>query len=321
MSLGTNGGKKPSALRLSDDGAFPGLDDLPDDRLDVDDGDWVDLDRETDLVASLPAADQRERHTGRPRRRRRLLLSAVVMTVLAGAVWFGARSLSGGPGYSIDFSGRDGLVTNEYAYWNNRDPDRVVSDGLILTSGSLFRRAGRGWSGKVDRTPPDVLSVRTTDSAAFKMFTRSKAFGDARVGFRFRVISLGTDESANDWDGLHVLLRADLVDRFYAVSVFRSDGAVVIKRRSDVASDDAAAYRTLATEKAALSKGEWHRAEIITRNVDDGVTIEVRLDGKVAVAAFDVGQGGRPALVGQGQVGLRGDNTEFEIDDFSVDSL
>jgi hypothetical protein len=45
------------------------------------------------------------------------------------------------------FNVRDGLLTNEYRYWNHlpsRDP------GWQITSGSLFARGGRGWTGHPD---------------------------------------------------------------------------------------------------------------------------------------------------------------------------
>src|SRR5438552_2313443 len=37
------------------------------------------------------------------------------------------------------FDGPDGLITNEYAYWNFADPAAARSPGWDVTSGSLFR--------------------------------------------------------------------------------------------------------------------------------------------------------------------------------------
>jgi hypothetical protein len=84
-----------------------------------------------------------------------------------------------------DFSGADGLITNERVIDDHNSP-APVSPTWIVTSGSLLRRGGWGWTGVPDATSPDVCSCLTTGSAVFRMISRRADLGDVAVAMRVR---------------------------------------------------------------------------------------------------------------------------------------
>jgi hypothetical protein len=104
------------------------------------------------------------------------------------------------------FNVRDGLLTDEYSYWNHlpsRDPR------WQMTSGSLFARGGRGWTGHPDGC--SSASRRGTPcnaSDVFRLNTRAHRFGDVQVGFDLLNLRLTSSDRtpAEDWDGVHVWL-------------------------------------------------------------------------------------------------------------------
>jgi hypothetical protein len=55
-------------------------------------------------------------------------------------------------------------------------------------------------------------------------------------------------------------------------------------------------------------------------NSDGSVTISLYSEGTLLVTATDNGLGG-PPIRAPGKLGLRGDNCNFNFDDFTVDSL
>src|SRR5262245_60018249 len=52
--------------------------------------------------------------------------------------------------FSDNFNRPEGLITNEYAYWNPTDPSAVKSSDWQMTSGSFFISGNAGWSGVPD---------------------------------------------------------------------------------------------------------------------------------------------------------------------------
>ena len=133
---------------------------------------------------------------------------------------------------SYRFDGRDGLITNEYAHWNSSDPDRTEDADWEMTSGSVFRRSGRAWTGPLDDISPDVASERTTNSAVFRLFTKRDNWHSYEISINYRILSR-LDKATQDYDGLHLLLRARESTHFYSVSLDRRDGDVVVKRKLD----------------------------------------------------------------------------------------
>ncbi len=65
--------------------------------------------------------------------------------------------------------------------------------------------------------------------------------------------------------------------------------------------------------------GKWERVGGVARDNPDGsVTIQVIRDGEVALEVTDHGERGGPPLSGPGRIGIRGDNTDFQIDNLRV---
>lgn len=209
------------------------------------------------------------------------------------------------------FDGRDGLITNEYAHWNDTDPERTTAEHWMMTSGSVFRRSGRAWTGPLDDISPDVDSQRTTNSAVFRMFTKRSDWKSFNLKLQYRVLSR-LDEQTHDYDGLHILLRAQESTRFYSVSLDRRDGDAVVKRKLPGVDNDP--YETLAAAPVNSPMGEWRTAEVRIEDLDsEAVAIDVAIDDQQVLGALDRGLGGRGPLTEPGEIGIRGDNTEFEI--------
>ena len=230
-----------------------------------------------------------------------------------------APALLRGPALEDRFDGPDGLVTNEFAFHNRSDPRAVTSPLWWVTSGSLFRSEGTGWSGPLDSRAPDAGSRAATDSAVFRMVSRER-FGDTRMSLRFRVAPLGGTAGADGdpaWTGLHVFLRYQDEFSLYVVSIARRDGAVVVKKKVPGGPSNGGTYLTLARGRAALADGRWHTAALAARDADGGVELDLVVDGAPLLHARDSGAGGAP-LTGEGAVGLRGDGAQFWLDDVVV---
>ena len=215
------------------------------------------------------------------------------------------------------FTGADGLVTNEFAHWNA--PAGQQSLVWDMTSGSLFRRNGVGWSGTIDAgVAPNATSSNATNSAVFRLTTHADEFTTFEVSFRLKLIGFTSTAStpAQAWDGIHVFCRyADEAELYYA-SVARRDGKVVVKKKTPGGPSNGGTYHDLtAYPSAPMSVGAWHDVKVTVGGTDP-TTITMIVDGVTLLTAQDTGQFGAP--IAMGATGIRGDNVEFEIDDFKV---
>src|SRR4051812_1422032 len=77
---------------------------------------------------------------------------------------------------SDDFNSPDGLVTNEYAFWNKSSPDARRSSRWEMDSGSLFVNGRCGWTGVPDDKAPNAASTNATNSAIFRLNTKRADF-------------------------------------------------------------------------------------------------------------------------------------------------
>ncbi|WP_155926992.1 hypothetical protein [Mycolicibacterium sp. CBMA 234] len=200
------------------------------------------------------------------------------------------------------FAGPDGLITAE------GEPPAVGSPWM-MTSGSLFRSQGKGWSGR-----PDAGSSGRTGSAVFRMVSIDRDFADVDVNVVLRVDDLvETDRTpAQDWDGAHVWVRYQSDRQLYAVSVDRRDGTMIIKKKCEGGEDNGGTYYELgpSLKGAAIPFGRWQEVMISVRDQQDGsVVIDASRDG-LTISAVDAGIGCAP-LIGGGGVGIRGDNAEL----------
>lgn len=209
------------------------------------------------------------------------------------------------------FDGPDGVITNEYAYWNPNAGDAIRSATWALDSGTLYRRGGRGWTGPVDDTVPTRTSDAGSHSAIFRMHTTRKDFGNVRLGFDLDVVRMSSTPSTPpvDWDGVHVMLRRIDAGNCYFVTVNRRDGCVLVKRKKN------GVYATLTPETRGMypiPHGTLQRVEVSIATYSDGsVMISGGVAGAPSVMVVD-----RDPLLAPGTIGIRGDNVEFYVDNF-----
>jgi hypothetical protein len=223
-----------------------------------------------------------------------------------------------------DFSGVDGLITNEYAYRNPNGAGRVSTQWEV-TSGSLFRREGAAYTGVPDDMSPGPESNAHTDSSTFRMNTREQDFGDVLVGFDLRIDELVTTQRtpSSAFDGVHIWLRHISEFNLYAITVDRRDGEVVIKKKCPGGPSNGGSYYTLANSGPTyhIALGKWeHVAGSVVNQPDGSVVLRLYRGGKMLLVVRDTGQGCAP-IRSAGAVGVRGDNARFLFDNFVVTQL
>jgi hypothetical protein len=237
----------------------------------------------------------------------------------------GDRNAGRSAPFSTSFADDSTLVTNEYAYWNPARADSRRSSTWTMTSGSLFNRAGSGYTGKIDDGRPDAKSAISTDSSTFRLHTVRNDFADVNVAFKLSVAELSSTRRTPPayYDGVHIWLRFRSQFNLYAVSVARRDGKVVIKKKCPVGSSNDGTYYTLGKEIAGspITLLSWSAVSASARNNPSGtVTIALSAGGKVLVSAVDTGIGCAP-ITEAGAVGIRGDNARFSFKNFTVANL
>ena len=223
---------------------------------------------------------------------------------------------------SDEFNRPDGLITNEYAYWNPSAPDRIADPIWLLNSGSIFAVAGTGWSGIPDDREPNATSSNGTDSAIFRMITARTGMSGVEVSFRLRNQGFSSTASTPSvaWDGIHVMMRYASEESLYYASVNRRDGTTQIKKKVPGGPSNGGTYYTLSSGNFSFSQNVWQdvKASIVTQ-ADGSVRIQLWANGALVAAATDTGVGG--PVIPSGRVGIRGDNTEFSIDSFVARSI
>lgn len=218
------------------------------------------------------------------------------------------------PEHLIDdaFTGPDGLIAAEH-----RPADDTSA--WVLTSGSLFRDRGEGWTG----IPDDGRGEGATGSAVFRMVSARKDLTDVEVTLRLDVERLGTTERtpAQAFDGAHIWVRYQSDRQLYAVSVDRRDATMIIKKKCPGGESNGGRYFDLsaAVPGMPIPFGRWQQVAVTVQNQPDGsVAISAERDGHT-VTAVDDGMGCPPLL--EGGVGIRGDNAELRFDDLRVTAI
>jgi hypothetical protein len=223
-----------------------------------------------------------------------------------------------------EFTHPDGLITNEYATWNTSNADASVSPIWEMTSGSLFAQNGSGWTGKPDGcSSSSPSSEPCTASDVFRLNTKRHDFGNVTVSLDLRDNSLTSSSRtpAEDWDGVHIWLHYQSEYKLYYASFNRRDGHIVIKKKCEGGSENGGTYYELGSGEASgypIPFGTWqHLAASIQDNADGSVTITMWRNGAKILSAIDSGAGCAP-ITSAGSVGVRGDNADFNIDNFIV---
>jgi len=231
--------------------------------------------------------------------------------------WWGIPNLS----LFVDrFDSSPGLLTNQYAYWHPSDPAAVFSSVWMVVNGTLYSRDGNAWSGVPDGIVPDSLSGNGSGSAIFRMVSRRKDFENVIVRFSYFIHGQTSTPRTPPvpWDGLHIWVRHQSLYHSYIVSVGRRDNFAVIKKKMPGGPSNGGTYYTLGESPLGMEPGMWHTVALYVENCRDGVVrLVLARDGKEVLRTSDTGAVS-PAIGEPGSVGIRGDNTEFSLDDFVV---
>ena len=228
--------------------------------------------------------------------------------------------------FSDTFTAPDGLITNEYAHWNPTHSDAKISPRWEMTSGSLFEKDGTGWTGIPDGcASASPQSTPCTASDVFRMNSVSQAFGNVTVSLDLLNNGLTTSSRtpAVNWDGVHVWLRYQSEYNLYYASFNRRDGHIVIKKKcvGGPDPDNGGTYYELGQGELAgypIPFGTWQHLKVSVQNTSGGdVVITMWRDGTQLLTATDSGMGCAP-ITAPGGVGIRGDNDNFQFDNFTV---
>jgi hypothetical protein len=133
----------------------------------------------------------------------------------------------------------------------------------------------------------------------------------------------------NSYDGIHMWVGYQSEYALYAVTIFRWDGNLVVKKKVPQAqahcttpANDGCYYNLTSetTHKAITTANVWHHADIIFQiNANSTTTITEKIDANTILQGIDSNVHG-PAYT-SGAVGVRGDNTEFYFKNFTVTQL
>lgn len=218
----------------------------------------------------------------------------------------------------------DGLITNEFALWNPTSPEARISPFWEMTAGSLFAQGGSGWTGVPDGcTDSSPDSDPCTASDVFRLNTTDYDFGNVTVSLDLRSNYLTSSAltPAVAWDGVHVWLHYQSEYNLYYASFQRRDGRIVIKKKCVGGDDNGGTYYELGVGEVTgypIPFGQWrHIAAKIQDNPDGTVTITMYSEGTQLLTATDDGVGCAP-ITAPGAVGIRGDNDDFNFDNFLV---
>ena len=226
--------------------------------------------------------------------------------------------------FSDSFGAADGLLTNHYAFWNPADPNAFRSPDWEMESGSVYRQSGSAWTGNPTDNIPNLTSSNGSGSQVFRLWTKRSDFNNVRVEMDLRNNGFtgGGLYPAVSWDGVKLWLRRQGASGsvgLYTAEVNRRQGNVMIQKKCAGVSDYSILGQT-ASNSLPARVGQWERVGGTVRtNADGSVTLQVIRDGAVVLEATDRGAGCAP-ITSAGKVGVRGDNANFNFDNFTVNA-
>jgi hypothetical protein len=224
--------------------------------------------------------------------------------------------------FSDSFNAADGLLTNHYAFWNPADPNAFRSPDWEMESGSVYRQSGTAWTGVPSDIVPNLSSSTGSGSQIFRLWTKRSDFNNVRVEMDLRNNGFtgGGLYPAVSWDGVKLWLRRQGASGsvgLYTAEVNRRQGNVMIQKKCAGISDYSLLGQT-ASNSLPARIGQWERVGGTVRtNADGSVTLQVLRNGAVVLEATDRGAGCAP-ITSAGKVGVRGDNADFNFDNFTV---
>lgn len=264
----------------------------------------------------------RIRHTMESYRGSRYFRVSIVggAIVVVASLLFGVVTLFSPKSWTPSFPEHTTLVTNELAYTDPGKTGVRRSKDWIVTSGSLFAKAGAGWTGPIDGDRPDLRSQSHTGSAVFRAVTRRADFRDVTIDFDLYVTTMTTTRrtGSHAYDGVHVFLRYRNPQELYTVTVDRRDRIGTIKIKRPGGPSNGGVYTTLAYAPHAVPLRRWIHERVRVANEGAGVRITWWSNGREILNVLSAGSGSRAPVTAAGRVGIRGDNTEFLFRNFTV---
>jgi hypothetical protein len=204
----------------------------------------------------------------------------------------------------------NGVITTEQQYWGGGGSPNPVWE---ITSGILYADNHAGWTG---------VPTATNNSVVFRLNTKRTDFKDVVVTLDLLNSGLTTSSKtpAVAWDGMHIWLRYQSEYQLYYTSINRRDNTVLIKKKVPGGPSNGGTYYTLSASKPyAVPYGQWQHIKASAKNNSNGsVTISLYANDVLLVQAVDDGHLGGAPITGAGRVGIRGDNANLHIDNFTV---
>lgn len=248
------------------------------------------------------------------------------LAILASAIITGRHEAQLVPAFTDSFTQPDGLITNEWEHRHPGDPAAVVSPKWHMTSGSLFASGNAGWTGVPDRgVTPNATSSNANNSSVFRLITRRADFYNTDVAFDLFNMGMTSFPTlpAVATDGVHVQTRYVSQYYLYVVSINRRDNTAVIKKKVPGGPSNGGTYYNISAYRSfAIPYNQRQSVRVITEdNADGSVSIQAYINGVLVVGGVDTGAVGGAPIRRAGKIGLRGDNTEFKVDDFTIMDL
>jgi hypothetical protein len=217
------------------------------------------------------------------------------------------------------FTGADGVITNHYAFWSD-DDDAFRDDIWEMESGCALRRENRLWTGVPTSNLPNRDCSNGSGSEVFRLWTK-RSFTDVNVTFSLRNNGyVSGAEGERSWDGIKIWLRRQGASGsvgLYTAEVNRRQGNIMIQKKCG-GSDEYHILSQARPEGSDAAIGEWEKVGGSVKTQPDGsVRLTLMRHGETVLEATDDGVGCAP-ITKSGRVGIRGDYTNFNADDFLV---
>jgi hypothetical protein len=156
------------------------------------------------------------------------------------------------------------------------------------------------------------------------MVSKRNDIKSAAIKLKLRTNGFHTTPStrSQSYDGVHIFLRYASETQLYAITVHRRDGHVVFKKKKTGGPSNGGTYYELLHYKyRKVPVGSWDTVEARAKNISTGVRLELYINGSLFMSVVDTGKIGGSPLTSAGRVGIRGDNTDFQIDDVKVTNI
>ena len=176
------------------------------------------------------------------------------------------------------------------------------------------------WTGVPTSNLPNRDCSNGSGSEVFRLWTK-RSFQDVNVTFSLRNNGYAAgSQGERSWDGVKIWLRRQGGTGsvgLYTAEVNRRQGNIMIQKKCG-GSDEYHILSQARPEGSTASFDQWEKVGGSVKNRSDGsVKLTLMRHGQTVLEATDDGVGCAPIRSG-GRVGIRGDSTNFNADDFLV---